>query len=109
MDVLYDGSCSTCRAEVRRLRRSRYRNAMRFVDGRDNADLVELLDRVHGDADGEACEGVQAIRSGDAGAGYGWLVAVTRVPGVTHGLVLGYRAIARGLRGLTRAPAVGVN
>jgi len=99
IDVLYDGACATCRREVRRLSRRGHRHPTRFVDGRDPAsggELADLLERLHGGADELACEGVQAVRAADADAtGYGYLVAVTRVPGLSHGLVLGYRADAR--------------
>jgi predicted DCC family thiol-disulfide oxidoreductase YuxK len=44
--------------------------------------------------DGRWIEGVEVFRRLYAAIGFGWLVAITRVPGLSHLLSLGYRLFA---------------
>jgi predicted DCC family thiol-disulfide oxidoreductase YuxK len=101
MSVFYDGACATCRRDVRLLRERELKHPTRFVDARHGTDseASDLLAQVHG-ADEEPTDDVDAVCGHDAEPGIGWLVAVRRVPGVSHGVVLGYRMLRRGRRWL---------
>lgn len=54
-----------------------------------------LMARIRGRLpDGTWIEGVEVFRRLYTAIGWGWLVAITRVPGLSHLLSLGYRAFA---------------
>lgn len=101
MSVFYDGACATCRRDVGLLRKRDLKHPLRFVDARRSTDseASDLLARVH-TAHEAPTDAVDAIREDGSEPGYGWLVAVRRVPGVSHGVVLGYRMLRRGRRWL---------
>lgn len=105
VEVFHDGDCPLCRREVDLLRRlDRGRGRIRFTDiagrGFDPAPLGktqdELMARIHGRLpDGTWIEGVEVFRRLYAAVGFGPLVALTRVPGVSQLLDAGYRWFAR--------------
>ncbi|HMI91085.1 MAG TPA: DUF393 domain-containing protein [Polyangiales bacterium] len=110
VEVFYDGECPLCTREVSVLRRLDRRSRIRFVDiaapGFDPAALgvshEALMARIHGRLpDGTLIEGVEVFRRLYAAVGFGWLVAVTRLPGIAQGLDLAYGTFARNRLRLT--------
>jgi predicted DCC family thiol-disulfide oxidoreductase YuxK len=110
VEVFYDGECPLCMREIRMLRRRDQRARIRFTDisakGFD-ADAVglswqALMDRIHGRLpDGTLIEGVEVFRRMYAAIGFPSLVALTRVPGVSHVLDLAYNVFAKNRLRLT--------
>lgn len=105
IEVFHDGACPLCRREVDLLRRlDRGRGAIRFTDVADPAfdpaahgkTLDDFMARIQGRTpDGRWVEGVEVFRRLYAAVGLGPLVALTRLPGVSHALDAGYRVFAR--------------
>jgi predicted DCC family thiol-disulfide oxidoreductase YuxK len=104
IEVFYDGACPLCMREIRMLRRRDGRQRIRFVDiaadGFDAASVgltwETLMDRIHGRLpDGTLVEGVEVFRRLYAAVGFGPLVALTRLPGVTQLLDVAYHAFAK--------------
>jgi len=92
------------------LRRLDRRHRMRFTDiaaaGFDATEVgvtwQALMDRIHGRLpDGTIIEGVEVFRRLYRAAGLGWLVAVTRLPGISHLLEVLYGAFAKNRLRLT--------
>ena len=86
------------------------RQRIRFVDiaatGFDAASVGltwgTLMDRIHGRLpDGTLVEGVDVFRRLYAAVGFGPLVALTRLPGITQLLDVAYRAFAKNRLRLT--------
>jgi len=110
VEVFYDGQCPLCLREVQVLRRLDQRGRILFTDitandfdalsvGRDHA---ALMARIHGRLPGgELIEGVEVFRRLYSAVGFGWLVAVTRLPGISHGLDLLYGWFAKNRLRLT--------
>jgi predicted DCC family thiol-disulfide oxidoreductase YuxK len=110
IEVFYDGACPLCMREIRMLRGRDRRRRVRFVDiaanGFDAASVgltwEALMDRIHGRLpDGTLVEGVEVFRRLYAAVGFGPLVALTRLPGVTQLLDVAYRSFARNRLRLT--------
>lgn len=108
--VYFDGDCPLCRREIDLLRRLDRRERIEFVDiaapGFDPVPLgrtrEELMASIHGRLpDGTWIEGVEVFRRLYAAVGLGPLVALTRLPGVSHGLDAAYRLFARNRLRLT--------
>ena len=104
IEVFYDGQCSVCIREVRLLRRRDRHWRIRFVDiaadGFDQSSVgvawEALTERIHARLpDGTMFEGVEVFRRVYEVLGYGRLVTLTRLPGVTQMLDLGYRWFAK--------------
>jgi predicted DCC family thiol-disulfide oxidoreductase YuxK len=104
VEVFFDGACPLCMREIRMLRRRDRRDRIQFTDiaapGFDPAaygkDLGAFMARIHGRLpDGRWIEGVEVFRQLYAAIGFGWLVAVTRVPGLSHLLRAGYHLFAK--------------
>jgi predicted DCC family thiol-disulfide oxidoreductase YuxK len=103
-EVFYDGACPLCRREIDMLKRWDRRGRSRMIDissptfdpqgiGKTYADLMA---RIHGRlADGTFVEGVEVFRQLYGAIGLGPLVALTRLPGVSQLLDLGYQFFAR--------------
>lgn len=110
VEVFYDGDCPLCMREIRMLMRRDRAARIQFTDiaaatfdpaayGKDHADFMA---RIHGRLpDGTWIEGVEVFRRLYAAIGFGWIVAVTRVPGVSHLLRLGYHLFAKNRLRLT--------
>ncbi len=109
IEVFYDGGCPICAREVRFLRRWDRRNAIRFTDidapdfkampGGPAAD--NLMARIHARLpDGTWIQGVEVFRRLYATIGLGPLVALSRLPGVSHALDWSYAVFARNRRRL---------
>lgn len=110
VEVFYDGDCPLCMREIRMLGRLDRKARIEFTNiaaaDFDAAALgttyPALMERIRGRlADGTWIEGVEVFRRLYAAVGFGWLVAVTRVPGLSHLLTLGYRVFAKNRLRLT--------
>jgi predicted DCC family thiol-disulfide oxidoreductase YuxK len=110
IEVFYDGACPLCMREIRMLRGRDRRQRIRFVDiaadGFDAASVgltwEALMDRIHGRLpDGTLVEGVEVFRRLYGAVGFGRLVALTRLPGITQLLDIAYHAFARNRLRLT--------
>ena len=105
VEVFFDGDCPLCVREIDMLRRlDSARGRVMFTDiaapDFDAAglglDFATLMARIHGRLpDGTWIEGVEVFRRLYAAVGFRWLVPVTRVPGVSHALELGYQVFAK--------------
>jgi len=110
LEVYFDGACPLCGREVAHLRRLDRTGRIRFTDlaapgfdaGSTGIAWGDLMDRIHARlADGTVVEGVEVFRRLYTIVGLGWLVAPTRLPGVSQLLDLAYRVFARNRLRLT--------
>lgn len=110
VEVFYDGDCPLCAREIAGLRRLDRRARIRFTDiaapGFEAAarglSHEALMARIHARLpDGTVIEGVEVFRRLYAAVGFGALVALTRVPGISHALEAAYRVFARNRLRLT--------
>ena len=111
VEVFYDGDCPLCVREIRMLEwLDRRRGKIRFTDiaapsfepSSTGLTFAELMDRIHGRlADGTPIEGVEVFRRLYAAVGFGPVVALTRLPLVSHALELGSRLFAKNRLRLT--------
>ena len=105
VEVFYDGACPLCMREISMLMRlDRKRGRIRFTDiaspdfdaaaiGTTYAALMKVIrGRL---PDGTFIEGVEVFRKLYAAVGLGPIVSLTRLPGVSHALDLGYRVFAK--------------
>ena len=105
IEVFFDGACPLCSREIALLRRlDRGRGHIRFTDidapdfdakttGRTQA---ELMARIYGRLpDGSFVTGVEVFRRLYSAVGFGALVALTRLPGISHLLDAAYSVFAR--------------
>lgn len=104
VEVFFDGNCPLCLREINMLKRMDRRDRIRFtdiaaadfsgsVDGRDHGTLMA---EIHGRLpDGSWVTGVEVFRHLYTAVGFGWLVRITRLPGISHALELGYRWFAK--------------
>ena len=110
VEVFFDGECPLCAKEVAFVRRLDRRSRVRFTDiaaadfdaraiGRTQADLMARIQARL--PDGTFVEGVEVFRRMYAAAGLGALVALTRIPGISHLLDVGYRWFAKNRLRLT--------
>jgi predicted DCC family thiol-disulfide oxidoreductase YuxK len=104
IEVYYDGACPMCSREIGLLRRLDRRQRIRFVDidaagfdaGTVGVSQQALMERIHGRLpDGTLVEGVEVFRRLYAAVGFGWIVSLTRLPGVASLLDAAYDAFAR--------------
>lgn len=104
LEVFYDGACPFCAREVRFLRQLDRRRQVLFTDIAEPGFSPEragvpgdaLMARIHARlADGTFVQGVEVFRRIYALLGFGPLVAVTRLPGLSHLLDAGYAWFAR--------------
>ena len=110
LELFYDGACPLCAREARALRRLDRRGRLKLTDlaapGFDSDEtgvpMERLLVRIHGRLpDGTIVEGVEVFRRAYAAVGFGPLVALTRLPGLSHLLDLAYGWFARNRLRLT--------
>ena len=110
VEAFYDGDCPLCMREVRMIRRLDREGRIRWTDiAADGFDpsafgktREELMTAMRGRLpDGTWIEGVEVFRRLYAAIGLGPLVALTRLPGISHLLDLGYRVFARNRLRLT--------
>lgn len=104
VEVFYDGDCPLCMREIRMLMREDRHARIQFTDiaapGFDAAaygtTYPALMEKIRGRLpDGTWIEGVEVFRRLYAAIGFRRLVAVTRLPGVSHLLALGYHVFAK--------------
>jgi predicted DCC family thiol-disulfide oxidoreductase YuxK len=104
VEVFFDGECPLCVREINLLRWLDRRGRIRFSDiASPTFDTTKvglswqvLMDRIHGRLpDGTLIEGVEVFRRLYAAVGFGPLVALTRLPGISHALDWGYRVFAK--------------
>jgi predicted DCC family thiol-disulfide oxidoreductase YuxK len=104
VEVFFDGDCPLCVREINMLRWLDRRSRIRFTDiaakdfdvGAIGIPWATLMDRIHGRlSDGTIIEGVEVFRRLYQAVGFGPLVALTRLPGLSHLLDWGYRAFAK--------------
>ncbi len=110
IEVFFDGECPLCLREIKLLRRMDRNDRIRFTDiadptfrptefGKTNQ---EFMDEIQGRLpDGTWVTGVEVFRRLYAAVGLGPLVWLTRLPGISHGLEVGYRAFAKNRLRLT--------
>ena len=110
VEVFFDGDCPLCIREVNLLRRLDRHGRVQFTDISAPDFVAAVTPEEHADfmarirgrlPDGTMLEGVEVFRRLYAAVGFGALVAVTRVPGVSQLLDLGYRVFARNRLRLT--------
>ncbi len=110
VEVFYDGACPLCMREIRMLRRKDRDAKIQFTDiaaeGFDPAavgtTMSELMAKIKGRLpDGSWIEGVEVFRQLYTAIGWGRAVAITRVPGISGALSLGYRWFAKNRLRLT--------
>jgi predicted DCC family thiol-disulfide oxidoreductase YuxK len=104
IEVFYDGGCPVCLREVRVLRRLDRRGRICFTDidapgfqsPQPGPALDDLMARIHArNSDGSWVHGVEVFRRLYAAVGFAPLVAVSRLPGVSHLLDRAYAVFAR--------------
>lgn len=104
VEVFYDGDCPLCMREIRMLMRKDRKGRIVFTNiaaPTFDADwygtsYTELMQRIRGRLpDGTWIEGVEVFRRLYTAIGWGWAVAITRVPGISHLMRLGYHVFAR--------------
>lgn len=109
-EVFYDGECPLCMREIHMLRRLDRRERILFTDiaapnfdaASTGLDFETLMARIHGRMpNGTIVEGVEVFRQLYSAVGFGPLVALTRLPGISHILSLGYRWFAKNRLRLT--------
>lgn len=111
-EVFFDGECPLCKREIAALQRLDLRHRLQFTDiaapGFDASSLgvsyQQLMDVIHGRLpDGTVVTGVEVFRQLYAGLGLGFgpLMALTRLPGLSHLLDLGYHLFAKNRLRLT--------
>ena len=110
VEVFYDGDCPLCVREIKLLRWMDRHQRIRFTDIASptfdpqacSKMLPEFMDEIQGRLpDGRWIVGVEVFRRLYAAVGFGPVVWVTRAPGVTQLLDLGYRWFARNRLRLT--------
>ena len=104
VEVFYDGECPLCLREIKMLRWLDRKNRIRFTDIADPsfapADFGKttqvFMDEIQGRLpDGTWIVGVEVFRRLYTAVGFGPVVWLSRLPGVSHGLDFGYRVFAK--------------
>jgi predicted DCC family thiol-disulfide oxidoreductase YuxK len=103
VEVFYDGDCPLCMREIRMLMRRDKNGRIVFTDiaadGFDpdsvGVDRDSLMRRIHGRLpDGRLIEGVEVFRRLYSAIGFGPLVLLSRLPGISQVLDLAYHLFA---------------
>ncbi|MFO0636743.1 MAG: DUF393 domain-containing protein [Nannocystaceae bacterium] len=101
--LFHDGACPLCAREVALLRRLDRRGAIDFVDiAAPQFDAAtfglrhdRLMARIHAMLpDGRVIDGIEVFRQLYQAVGLGWLVALTRLPGIASMLSWAYDRFA---------------
>lgn len=110
VEVFFDGDCPLCVREIAMLRKLDKHARIRFTDIADKSfdaaaigtDYASLMSRIQGRlADGTWIEGVEVFRRLYTAVGFGKLIAVTRVPGISHAMDAAYTLFAKNRLKLT--------
>lgn len=103
IEVFFDGDCPLCYKEMRLIQRMDKKRVVLCTDisstdfDRESIDVSweNLMGRIHGRlSDGSIVEGVEVFRVIYSSLGLGYLVLLTRIPGISHILDVGYRIFA---------------
>lgn len=104
VEVFFDGDCPLCRHEIGMLRWMDRKRRIRFTDiavpGFDcsvyGQNMESMMAEIHGRLpNGQWIVGVEVFRRLYGAVGFTPLVALTRWPGVSHGLEWGYQIFAK--------------
>ena len=104
VEVFYDGNCPICMFEIDMLQRLDKNRRILFTNissknfhpALAGLDEVAVMQRVHGRlADGTIIEGIEVFQQLYTAVGLGWLVAFSRIPGISYLLTIGYRLLAK--------------
>ena len=110
VEVFYDGDCPLCMREITMLQKLDRLGRIRFSNIADPSfdaasvplDHAALMAKIHGRLpSGEMIEGVEVFRQLYGAVGLGPVVALTRLPGVSHALDASYRWFAKNRLRLT--------
>lgn len=110
VEVFFDGGCPLCVREINMLRGWDRHRRIQFTDI-DSADFSaeaygktdeDLMSRIQGRlTDGSWIEGVEVFRRLYSAVGFGPVVWITRLPGISQMMTLGYKLFARNRLRLT--------
>jgi predicted DCC family thiol-disulfide oxidoreductase YuxK len=104
VEVFFDGECPLCAREIAMVRTLDRAHRIRFTDiAAPSFDAVAigttyeaLMERIRARLpDGTWIEGVEVFRRMYGAIGLGPLVPLTRLPGISHALELGYERFAK--------------
>jgi predicted DCC family thiol-disulfide oxidoreductase YuxK len=104
VEVFFDGDCPLCQREISFLRRKDREHRIRFTDiaapdfspASFSLEFADFMNEIQGRlGDGTWITGVEVFRRLYAAVGFGAIVALTRLPLVSHVLEFGYRVFAR--------------
>lgn len=104
VEVFFDGACPLCMREIDLLRRMDGKGRIRFTDiaapgfdaGALGTSMDDLMEKIQGRLpDGSWIDGVEVFRRLYSAVGLGPLVAMTRLPGISHALDAGYALFAK--------------
>ncbi len=110
IEVLYDGDCPLCMREIRMLQRMDKQERILFTDIMASTFRAEsygltwsqVMSHIRGRLpDGSMIEGVEVFRRLYTAVGFGGLVRLTRLPGISHLLDFGYHHFAKNRLKLT--------
>ena len=110
VEVFYDGDCPLCMREIRMLKRKDRAARIQFTNiaapefdaAAYGTTYRELMARIRGRlGDGTWIEGVEVFRQLYAAIGWRTLVRISRLPGISHLLRLGYILFAKNRLRLT--------
>lgn len=110
VEVFFDGECPLCAREIQLLRRLDRKHRIGFVDiaapgfepSAHGLTRAALMAEIHARLpDGAIIRGVEVFRRLYAAVGFGPLVALTRLPGLSHLLDAAYRLFAKNRLRLT--------
>ena len=104
IEIFFDGACPLCLREIQMVRAMDRRKRIRFTDiadpsfdaGAVGTTYAALMERIQARLpDGTWIEGVEVFRRMYGAIGLGSLVPLTRIPGISHALELGYQKFAK--------------
>ena len=103
VEVFFDGDCPLCLREIRMLQALDRKGVIRFTDIAApefdaealGTDFATLMESIHGRLpDGTWIQGVEVFRRLYGAVGFGPLVALSRLPGISHLLDWAYSIFA---------------
>lgn len=110
VEVFFDGDCPLCVREIAMLRKLDKRHRVIFTDIADKAfdaaalgtDYATLMARIQARLpDGTWIEGVEVFRALYTAVGFGSLIKLTRIPGISHTMDAAYTLFAKNRLRLT--------
>ncbi|MBT5019180.1 DUF393 domain-containing protein [Planctomicrobium sp.] len=109
-EVFYDGACPLCKREINLLSRWDKQDKIQFTDiaaddfSAESIGITydQLMAEIYGRLpDGTFVNGVEVFRRLYSAVGFSWIVAPTRLPGISHVMDFGYRIFAKNRLRLT--------